>query len=154
MPDVGISTNRISVVGAAQSEVVDVFGATMAIRSDGSTNGLFVAEQFAPPGYFVPPHIHDVDDEAFFLLAGTLTLLDGTGGETRVGPGTYVDLPKGVRHGFRNDTDAEIRFVVLCRPGVQAAEMFRHFDRAVRAAPGGLTPPEIVAIAGEYGVRM
>jgi hypothetical protein len=32
--------------------------------------------------------------------------------------------------------------------------MFRHFDRAGRAAPGGLMPPEIGAICAQYGVNM
>ena len=34
----------------------------------------------------------------------------------------------------------------------QAAEMFRHFDRAGRETGRPLAPEEIVAIAGQYGV--
>ncbi len=148
-----IAGDRVSVVTEADSEVLDVFGAAMIVRSDGSTNGLFVAEHTVPPGYLVPPHVHEVDDESFFLLQGELTLL-GADGERSAGPGSFVDLPHGVPHGFRNDTDATVRLLVICRPGIQAAEMFRHFDRAGRGTPGGLTPPEIVSICTQYGVRM
>ena len=46
-----------------------------------------------------------------------------------------------------------VRLIVVATPGLQAAEMFRHFDRATKAAGVPLAPPQIVAIAGEYGVR-
>jgi hypothetical protein len=39
---------------------------------------------------------------------------------------------------------------VIAQPGVQLAEMFRHFDRAAKRAP--LEPADIMAIAAEYGV--
>ena len=55
-------------------------------------------------------------------------------------------------HGFRNDADRTVRLVVAATPGVQAAEMFRHFDRAGRETGRPLGPEEIVAIAGQYGV--
>jgi hypothetical protein len=42
----------------------------------------------------------------------------------------------------------------MARPGLQALEMFRHFDRAGRAATGGLTPSDIAAICAQYGVSM
>lgn len=101
----------------------------------------------------VPPHIHADEDEVFFILEGELTLLDEAG-ERRIGRGATAQLPKGGLHGFRNDTAAPVRFMVALRPGLQGLEMFRHFDRAGRAAPGGLTPPEIMAICAQYGVTM
>ena len=53
----------------------------------------------------------------------------------------------------RNDTAGIVRLIVVATPGLQAAEMFRHFDRATREAGAPLAPPQVVAIAGEYGVR-
>jgi hypothetical protein len=32
--------------------------------------------------------------------------------------------------------------------------MFQHFDRASRASATGLTPGDIAAISGQYGVHM
>ena len=118
-----VAGGRISVVPEAASEVLDIFGATMIVRSDGSTNGMFVGEHIVPPGYVVPPHVHDLDDEAFFLLQGELTLI-GADGESIVGPGSFVDLPHGVAHGFRNDTEAAIRLVVTCRRGFRRRRCF------------------------------
>ena len=144
---------RVTVQRAGTGEVLDVFGAPIILRSEPARDGIFIAEQPVPPGYMVPPHVHADDDEFFYLLEGRLTLL-GPDGETQAGPGDLVTLPRGSRHGFRNDTDSVVRFLVICRPGVQAAGMFRHFDRAGRAEPAGLAPHQIVAICAQYGVTM
>jgi mannose-6-phosphate isomerase-like protein (cupin superfamily) len=134
-------------------EVLDVFGGLMVVKADPALRGLFFGEHVIPPGYGVPLHVHAGDDELFFLLEGELTILSAAG-EQRIGPGTTVQLPGGSRHGFRNDTAETVRFLVVVRPGLQALEMWRHFDRAGRTMPNGLTPPEIVAICAQYGVEM
>lgn len=138
---------------AGTAQTLDVFGAQMILRGSPGRDGIMVGEHIVPPGYMVPPHSHADDDEFFLIQQGSLTLL-APGGERTATQGGFVALPRGSVHGFRNDTTEEVRFIVLCRPGVQAAEMFRHFDRAGRAAPGGLTPPEITAICAQYGVKM
>ncbi len=143
----------VATLAADEGEVLDVFGGSMVVKANPSEFGFFLADHVVPPGYFVPPHIHADEDEVFFILEGELTLLDGTG-ERRLGAGGTVLLPRGARHGFRNDTAAPVRFLVALRPGLQSVELFRHFDRAGRAAPGGLTPAEIMAICPQYGVQM
>jgi hypothetical protein len=55
-----------------------------------------------------------------------------------------------VLHGYRNDTAETAKLLVIAQPGVQLAEMFRHFDRAAKKVP--LEPSNMVAIAAEYGV--
>lgn len=147
------NSRDVRVVAAGGGEALDIFGGTLVLKADGGTVPVMLGEQTAPPGYFVPPHRHAVDDEMFYVLEGEITLLDGVS-ERLAGPGSCVTLPAGSLHGFRNDGATAARFLVICRPGVQAAEMFRHFDRAGKAAPGGLAPPEIVGIAAAYGVSM
>ena len=134
-------------------EVLDVFGGLMVVKADPALHGLFLGEHVIPPDYGVPLHVHAGDDELFFLLEGELTILSAAG-ERRIGPGTTVQLPGGSRHGFRNDTAETVRFLVVARSGLQAVEMWRHFDRVGRTAPNGLTPAEIVAICAQYGVEM
>jgi mannose-6-phosphate isomerase-like protein (cupin superfamily) len=143
----------IRVTAPGGGEDLDIFGVRMIVKSDGGAIPVFLGEHLIPPGFVVPPHSHTHDDEMFYILDGELTLL-GASGETKVGPGSYVELPRGGVHGFRNDTDREVRFLVICQPGIQAGEMFRHFDRAGRATPHGLAPAEIVGICAQYGVRM
>ena len=120
----------------------------MVVKSDGSGGGAFVAEHVAPAGYAVPMHVHERDDEMFYVLEGELVLEDGSG-VRRAGPGSFVALPKGVPHAFRNESATEVRFLVVTSPGVATAEMFRHFDRA-----GSPAPEEIGAISAQYGVLM
>jgi uncharacterized cupin superfamily protein len=134
------------------SEQLDVLGAPMIVKADGGTVAAFVADHPIPPGYFVPPHRHDGDDEMLVVVEGELTLI-GEAGESRIGEGAIATFMRGDLHGFRNDTNGTVRLLVVATPGLQAAEMFRHFDRATREAGQPLAPPQIAAIAGEYGVR-
>lgn len=129
------------------TETLNVMGAAMIVRRDA---GLFVAENPVPPGYFVPPHRHGDDEETLLVMEGELTLI-GENGETTAGPGTCVTFAPGDLHGFRNDAAASAKILVIASPGLQLAEMFRHFDRASRQGPLG--PADIEAIAGQYNVR-
>jgi quercetin dioxygenase-like cupin family protein len=128
------------------TETLDVLGAPMTVQRDA---GLFLAEQPIPPGYFVPPHRHADDEEMLCVMEGELTLIDETG-ESRAAAGACLHFERGQLHGFRNDSGGTVKLLVIAKPGVQTAEMFRHFDRAAKAGP--LAPPDVVAIAAEYGV--
>lgn len=145
MLDVAMGTRLVS---DGQGETLDVLGASMVVKADPATDGLFAADHVVPPGYFVPPHIHDAEDELFQILDGELTLLTEAG-EARARPGDTVVLPRGHRHGFRNDSATPVRFLVVVTPGIQAAEMFRHMDRARPRDPA-----TVVALCAQYGVRM
>ncbi len=144
-----LPTNKWPAAAKSQ-EIIDVFGAPLFVLSDGAATPIVLGEQHVPPGYGVPLHVHDVDDELFLVLEGELTLA-GPDGETVAGPGACIPLPRGVPHGFRNATARPARMLVALTPGIQALEMFRQFDRAGRARP--LQPTDIVSIAGQYGVR-
>ena len=142
--------NMVEVVPHGTAPVLDVFGAPLSVLSEGGAAGPLVGEQAVPPGYGVPPHVHDEDDELFYLLEGELTVA-GPEGETVARAGACVRLPRGVPHGFRNDGAAPARFMVVVTPGRSALAMFREFDRLPRgAAPN---PAEIAAIAARHGVR-
>jgi mannose-6-phosphate isomerase-like protein (cupin superfamily) len=47
-------------------------------------------------------HTHEEEDDAFYILEGEMTFVFG-GKEAGAGPGTFVLVPPGVEHGFRND---------------------------------------------------
>lgn len=143
----------VATLAAGEGEMLDVFGASMVVKADPARSGFFLADHVVPPGYCVPPHSHAEEEEVLFILEGALTLLDESG-ERQSGPGETVHLPRGVAHGFRNDTARPVRLLVALWPGRQGLAMFRHFSRAGRAAPGGLTPPEIIAICAQHGVTM
>ncbi len=145
-----VAIRWIEAIAAETGEVLDVFGATMTVKLDGAT-GLFLAEHTAPPGYAVPLHVHDEDDEVFRILGGTLTLLTA-GGELRAGAGTCVHLPHGAAHGFRNESGTTAHALLICTPGRRIAAMFRALDYLT--ATGTPTADSIGAVCAEYGVHM
>lgn len=72
----------------------------------------FVALQVATPVGIPgpPPHYHEDCAEFFFVTAGRLGVMKD-GEWTSLGPGGYVEVPRGVIHTFRNDGDEEARSI-------------------------------------------
>lgn len=103
------------------------------------------------PGYAVPLHVHEDDDEAFYLLEGELTLMSSDG-ETKAGPGAYVHLPRGAAHGFANASGKPARILVVGSAGGRLEALFRGFDAAAKLAP--LAPAQIGEICAAHGVNM
>jgi mannose-6-phosphate isomerase-like protein (cupin superfamily) len=64
------------------------------------TNGAFAFIEWAAPVGFGPPlHIHDREDEAFYLLEGELAI-DCGDKHWEAGPGDFAFLPRGIPHSF------------------------------------------------------
>ena len=62
-----------------------------------------------------PPHVHEREDEMFYVLEGSLDIYAGREC-LRVGPGECAFLPKLKPHAFRIST-AEVHMLVLMTPG-------------------------------------
>jgi mannose-6-phosphate isomerase-like protein (cupin superfamily) len=60
-------------------------------------------------------HVHGEEDDAFYILEGemTFTFGDETAGAP---PGTFVLVPPGVTHGFRNDGATPVRMLNVHAP--------------------------------------
>src|SRR5688572_22843264 len=67
------------------------------------------------PGRVLEAHVHADEDDAFYILAGELTFTFGDD-QTAAPPGTFVLIPPGVAHGFRNDGDAPVRMLNIHAP--------------------------------------
>ncbi len=122
-------------------ETLDIFGSTLIVLSDGSTIPMVFGEERLPAGFGVPMHVHEDDDELFYVLDGELAVVRPEG-ETQISRGDCVKLPRGVPHGLRNAADAPARMLVALAPGLRTLQMLRHLDRAGRA--GRLAPEDIV----------
>jgi mannose-6-phosphate isomerase-like protein (cupin superfamily) len=66
-------------------------------------------------GREIEAHVHDGEDDAFYILEGELTFF-GDDEEERAGAGAFVLAPSGVEHGFRNETDAAVRMLNIHAP--------------------------------------
>ena len=60
-------------------------------------------------------HVHHDEDDAFYILEGELTFVLGDD-EVKAPAGTFVLVPPGVEHGFRNDTAEPVRILNLHAP--------------------------------------
>jgi quercetin dioxygenase-like cupin family protein len=92
-------------------------GATVVVKATGAATlgQLAVMESVYPAGLSVREHVHDGEDEMFYLLAGQLSVFCEENIWTAV-PGSFVFVPRGRRHGFLV-TGAELaRALVITGP--------------------------------------
>lgn len=143
--------DQISVLGPAAGDRVNVLGAPIRILSRRRAGALFFADHDVPPGYAVPTHVHEDEDELFYILEGQLTV-EGPDGLTTAEAGDFVHLPRGVPHGFANRTDSLTRMLVIATPDGGLEGVFRDLDAAATA--GSLTPEGVGAITAANAVRM
>jgi mannose-6-phosphate isomerase-like protein (cupin superfamily) len=73
----------------------------------------------------VAPHSHDDHTDSFYVVEGEVEFL--VGGEwRRGGPGTFVAIPPGVVHGFRNPGPGHIRVLNVHAPKVGFNDRIRN----------------------------
>jgi mannose-6-phosphate isomerase-like protein (cupin superfamily) len=107
--------------------------------------------RFGPYRDGASPHVHRRHSDLFYVLAGELTLLVGPDREERVLPaGTLALAPPLVVHGFRNGSDAELRYLNFHAPGCGFADYLRgmaaDFDSEDPPADGGRPAAEAVVV--------
>lgn len=86
------------------------------VRAEQSGDALTLFENEVPPHSGPPLHVHDQQDEAWWILDGRVRFLLGAE-ESVVGAGGFVWVPRGVPHAFRNDAESAARMLVLFTPG-------------------------------------
>jgi mannose-6-phosphate isomerase-like protein (cupin superfamily) len=103
-------------------------------------------------------HVHRRHTDLFYVLEGELTVRLGPEGEGVVAPaGTLVRVPPLVVHGFRNETDAELRYLNLHAPGQGFADYMRAmrdgrsltYDQEPPPPDGGR--PATESVVGRHG---
>jgi quercetin dioxygenase-like cupin family protein len=124
-------------------------GALSQVRLSGEqTGGAFsLRDNLARRGNASPVHVHDRDDETFFVLDGELRVLAGEDDDT-AGPGTVAVLPRRLRHAYVV-TSATARFLTLHAPAgfEQFAAEVGQPARALTLPPPPAGPPDLAALA-------
>jgi mannose-6-phosphate isomerase-like protein (cupin superfamily) len=151
----GQARPAVRIVPPEGGERLVVLGAPVTLKSDGAHGAMLFADHIVPPGYGVPMHIHHGEDEICYVLEGEI-VFGGQSGETAVGPGTFVHLPRGAAHAFRNASGKPARMLVVCSPaedhGGALDGVFRDLDRAAKEAPASLTPARVGEITARHDV--
>ena len=115
-------------------------------ETDGAWSLFEVSE---PPGGGPPPHSHDGFDEAYYVLEGELELLAGERA-VKAGPGSFVTIPRGTIHTYRNNTGETAKFLAWGYPsGVEG--FFAELDREVKSLPPDVDL--VLNIAARHNVR-
>jgi quercetin dioxygenase-like cupin family protein len=101
-----------------------------------------------PPGTFVPPHIHPMQDEFIYMLEGRFDLwLDGKG-HVATG-GDFIRLPMNVAHGIFNKSDQAVKCLFWVSPARTLYDLFW----AIHGLPEQ-TPEAVTALAAKYEVAV
>ncbi len=123
------------------------------------TNGKYAMwEALVPPGGGPPPHVHQREEESFYVLDGEITFQIGEHKHV-ARAGTFANMPVGTPHSFKNETGEPARMIISVAPaGLE--QMF--FEVGVALPEGSTTalPPtkdeivKLLQIAPRYGVEI
>jgi quercetin dioxygenase-like cupin family protein len=80
-----------------------------------TTNGAAVLEFVTRKGEEPGEHVHETEDEMFYVLEGELTF-ECAGSRFDASTGSFVFLPKGVPHGYTFGTNEPVRLLVITTP--------------------------------------
>ncbi len=117
--------------------------------------------RFGPGREGADLHVHRRHTDIFYVLEGELTVRLGPAGKAVVVPaGTLARVPPLVVHGFRNASDAELRYLNFHAPGTGFADYMRalrdgrtlSYDQEPPPADGG-RPAAEAAVEGRVDVE-
>ena len=152
-------TNQPLLRSETEGRVVAIAGDLYRFLATGDETGGRYAmwEATVFPGGGPPPHIHSREEEAFYVLEGTITFY--VGDERRVAPaGTFASMPIGSLHCFRNESDSIARMLITVAPaGLEKMFLEIGAPMSLGDTPPPLSPAEVERIltaAPRYGVEM
>ncbi len=123
---------------------------TEKITCEQSGGDYYVIQQVSPPGSFVPPHVHSLEDEIAFIDEGEFEIFLG-GKTSHAGPGATLHFARGTYHGFTIVGERPGKSTWVITPGTN----FQTFFREVAAFPPG--PPDFArldALHSKHGMIM
>jgi quercetin dioxygenase-like cupin family protein len=116
-------------------------------------NAYTLIHALVPPQSGPPPHIHRREDEAFYVLEGEL-LVQVDGRTFRAKQGTWLTLPKGSLHTFKNIGSADAKMLMLVTP----AGLERYFEEVGSAdresSVTAASIKKLMAAAPRYGMEV
>ena len=126
--------------------------------SSEDTGGMYaLTDSVVPPQGEAPLHVYHREDEAFWVLEGELEILVGED-TFRASAGSFVRLPKGVRHTYKNVDMRPARVLALIVP----AGLEKFFEEVGKPGTDLSSPPpfeeedieRFLALAPRYGAEI
>jgi quercetin dioxygenase-like cupin family protein len=121
-------------------------GVTAKVRGAQTGDAYTVLELVLPPGAGAPLHVHQREDEVFYVIDGAVEIQHG--GQTYTAEaGAVIVLPKGQPHAFRNPGETPNRILITAIPG----GLDRYFDE-INALGADATPEQVKAVNDKYSI--
>lgn len=105
------------------------------LSADTGGNFAIVEHPIEPGTLAAPPHRHQNEDEASYVLDGNITVEIGDR-IIRAGPGTLVFKPRGIYHTFWNEGETRARILEIISP----AGFEKYFEEVSALAELGVPP--------------
>ncbi len=87
------------------------------ILTTAETGGaMSIVDSLSQPGEGPPRHVHDAEDEAFFVVTGRVAFWVA-GKRFECGPGEATFVPRGTEHTFQVVSETPSRHLVILTPG-------------------------------------
>ena len=124
-------------VPAEEGERLDIGTAAFLVRATAdSTGGVLSIFEELPPLLDTSRHVHQYEDETFYVLDGEHEFVSGDR-TFRLGPGGVAFLPRGIPHAHRRLAHGEGRLLCVTTPGG-----FERFFRSLAEAARSGEPQE------------
>ena len=127
---------------ASDCETLDVLGPSVQFLVEPQANdgAPCVMKGTIPPGVSVPIHRHQ-GTESFYVLSGNVEVLSEKEGKSHwiaAGPGDFIEVPSGAKHGFRNRSQDPV--VQLITTTSKLGRFFQEIGRPMPQGPNGNPP--------------
>ena len=149
------NTSEHYTLAADEGEAIWFIGSLGTIKASGALTGnvMSLVKFDLPPGFSTPLHIHHTEDEAFYILEGTIRgITDDQPWAAEAG--SFVWLPNGTRHGFTVIGDKPVRLLAITVPSGFERFVVEAGDPALERRIPPPAPPDIerlAASAAKYG---
>jgi quercetin dioxygenase-like cupin family protein len=148
------TSGSLKVVPPGEGHTLNIAGGRYTIKASGEdTAGAYaLIEMVIPPGGGPPLHLHEREEESFYILEGTLQFQVGDE-SLAAGAGAYIKTPRGVAHALKNVGTTPARGLVLVTPaGIE--KYFEEISQPEGEALSAKFLEKVKEIAPRYGVTL
>ena len=150
-------TTNSAVLHAGEGATIWQLGNLFTVKATGEqTHGHFAMLEQVCAGAPAPMHLHENEEEAFYLLTGSVDLYLGDDVQ-QLEAGAFCIVPRGTPHSFTSTSAEPARLLVLVSPsGFERffAEVEQHFPESRGMPAVEEVGPALTAIAAKHGCQI
>ena len=150
-------TATATVLKPGEGQSIWQLGNVFTVKAAGDqTQGRFALLEQVAAGAPPPMHIHDADDEAFYVLQGSVDLYVGDD-VLRAEAGAFCLIPAGIQHSFISTSAEPARLLLVVSPaGFEQffAEVEQRFPEAGGMPALEVAGPVLTELAAHYGLQI